>query len=115
MRGLPLNAQLTERGGRLVAATRTAPTYRLFALAGGRPGLIRVRAGGGAVEAEVWELAPAALGELLGLIPSPLALGRVVLEDGQEVTGFVCEAAGAEGATDITDHGGWRAYLDTAA
>ncbi|MDX6656528.1 MAG: allophanate hydrolase, partial [Solirubrobacteraceae bacterium] len=115
MSGLPLNAQLTERGGRLVAAARTAPAYRLFALAGGRPGLVRVPGEGCAVEAEVWELAPAALGSLLGEIPAPLALGRVGLADGAEVTGFVCEAAGAEGARDITDYGGWRAYLDAAA
>jgi allophanate hydrolase len=67
------------------------------------------------VEAEVWELAPAALGELLSQVPAPLALGRVALEDGEEVVGFVCEAAGAAGARDITALGGWRAYLADAA
>ncbi len=30
--GQPLNHQLTDRGGQLVTTTRTASTYRLFAL-----------------------------------------------------------------------------------
>ncbi len=120
MDGLPLNGQLTERGARRVAVTQTAPVYRLYALPadGGvvRPGLIRVDDGSGAaIAAEVWELAPAALGELLTLIPAPLALGRVQLHDGQLVTGFVCEGYAAGGALDVTDHGGWRAYLEHRA
>jgi allophanate hydrolase len=116
MSGLELNGQLTKRGARRVAATGTAAAYRLFALPGGtRPGLVRVARGGASVEAEVWELAPAALGELLVQVPAPLALGRVELEDGEEVVGFVCEAAGAADARDITALGGWRAYLEEAA
>jgi allophanate hydrolase len=112
MSGLALNGQLTDRGARRIAATRTAADYRLFALPGGtRPGLVRVAQDGASVEAEVWELAAAALGELLTEVPAPLALGRVELEDGEEVVGFVCEAAGAAGARDITALGGWRAYL----
>jgi allophanate hydrolase len=35
----------------------------------------------------------------------------VNLEDGNSVQGFVCEAIAAEGAEDITHHGGWRAFL----
>lgn len=95
--GLPLNHQLTSRGARLARMTHTAPLYRLLAL-GDRPGLVRVAEAGGEVEAEVWEIAPAALGELVALIPSPLALGRVQLLDGEEVSGFVCEPGGATGA-----------------
>jgi allophanate hydrolase len=116
MSGLPLNGQLTRRGARLLGASRTAPVYKLYALPGGtRPGLVRVAQDGASIAVELWELAPAALGELLGEIPAPLALGRVELEDGGEATGFVCEAAAARGALDITAHGGWRAYLAQAA
>ena len=42
--GEPLNHQLTELGGRLLRACRTAPVYRLFALPGTtppKPGLVR--------------------------------------------------------------------------
>jgi allophanate hydrolase len=119
MSGLPLNRRLTERGGRLAAKTRTAPIYRLYALPGPgvrRPGLVRSLGGDGcAIDAEVWELTPAALGELLTEVPSPLAIGRVTLEDGSVVAGFVCEAYAAAGAEDVSAYGGWRAYLGSHA
>lgn len=110
--GLPLNGQLLERGARLVRADRTAPRYRLYALADGRrPGLVRVREGGQPIECEVWELPAAAFGSFVDLVAPPLAIGKVELADGRWVNGFVCEAAGVEGATDITAYGGWRAWL----
>src|SRR6185503_7538245 len=64
MSGLPLNHQLTERGARLVAKSRTASTYRLFALTDfkpPRPGLVRDDAGA-AIEVEVWEVPASAFG-----------------------------------------------------
>jgi allophanate hydrolase len=119
MSSLPLNHQLTLRGGRLVAKTRTAPVYRLYALPGTgvrRPGLVRSSGGEGcAIEAEVWEMTPAALGDLVAQVPAPLAIGRVALEDGSEVTGFVCEAYAAATAEDVSAFGSWRAYLGSHA
>jgi allophanate hydrolase len=114
MSGLPLNGQITALGGRFLCATITSPDYRLFALAGGppaRPGLLRVTDGGSAVAIELWAVPTAGLGQLLGQIPVPLGLGRVRVGDGREVTGFLAEAAGLDGARDITDFGGWRAFL----
>jgi allophanate hydrolase len=113
--GLPLNQQLTERGGALVARTRTAGTYRLYALPGTtppKPGLVRDPAAVGAgVEVEVWELPVEAFGSFVAEVPPPLAIGTVVLADGSMVKGFLCEAAAVAGAEDITACGGWRAYL----
>ena len=113
MSGLPLNARLTLRGARRVGTARTAPRYRLYALPGGppdRPGMVRGTEGA-AIEVELWRLDPAGLGAVLAEIPSPLGLGRVELADGRMVTGFVCEAWATEGARDITEYGGWRAWL----
>jgi allophanate hydrolase len=112
--GLPLNHQLTERGGRLVQVTRTAPRYRLYALPGGpppRPGLIRQPQGGQAIEVEVWSLPLDQVGGFLAGIPAPLGLGSVELADGSWDKGFICEGFAAEGARDITELGGWRAFL----
>lgn len=112
--GLPLNWQLVRRGGRLLEATRSAPAYKLYALAGGpplRPGMLRVSEGGAAIEVEVWELPSAELGSFLTGIPAPLGLGKVELEGGRWETGFICDAYGLEGAEDITAFGGWRAWL----
>ena len=114
MSGLPLNAQLTERGGSLVRVTTTAACYRLYALPGGpplRPGLVRVPAGGAPIAVEVWSLPLATVGSFLAGIPAPLAIGSVMLADGSSEKGFVCEAIGIEGAEDVTVHGGWRAAL----
>jgi allophanate hydrolase len=116
MRGMPLNDRLTERGARHLADAATAPHYRLYALAGEmpRPGVVRVQDGGASLELEVWELSPAALGEVIEEVPPPLAVGHLELSDGSLVAGFVCEGHAADCATDITVHGGWRAYLDAA-
>jgi len=45
-------------------------------------------------------------------VPAPLAIGTVRLADGSDHNGFVCEHYALDGATDITVHGGWRAYLE---
>ncbi len=117
MSGLPLNRELTERGGRFLRASRTAPAYRLLALAGGppfRPGLVR-QARGAAVELEVWTLPQERFGDFVAGIPAPLGIGTVELDDGTSVKGFLCETAGLSGATDITEFGGWRGYLARSA
>lgn len=110
--GLALNYQLRQRQGHLVEATLSAPAYRLYALADGkRPGMVRVSEGGRAIAVEVWALPSSELGSFLAGIPAPLGLGKVELEEGQWMTGFICENNGLEGATDITEYGGWRAWL----
>jgi allophanate hydrolase len=113
MHGQPLNHQLLERGGRLVKQAKTAARYRLFALPGepARPGLVRDFNGGGSIEIEVWALRSADLGSFLEDIPAPLGLGKIELESGETVTGFVCESHATHSAREITALGGWRAYL----
>jgi allophanate hydrolase len=111
--GQPLNGQLTRPGGRFIRRVRTAPSYRLHALATRppKPGLIRVAAGGSHIEGELWELPAAGLGAFLTALPAPMALGKVELDDGSHVTGFLCEPYAVEGTPDISAHGGWRRYL----
>jgi allophanate hydrolase len=110
--GMPLNHQLTERGARLLGEARTAPSYRLYALATEppKPGVVRVAADGASLPGEIWALSPAALGTFLAAIPQPMALGEVELDDGRTVVGFLCEPLALDGAEDITAYGGWRAY-----
>ncbi|HLK89843.1 MAG TPA: allophanate hydrolase [Polyangia bacterium] len=111
--GEPLNRQLTDLGGRLVRATRTAPRYRFYALPDTtppKPGLARVPTGGAAIDLEIWALAPAAFGSFVARIPAPLCIGRVEVDDGSQVSGFLCEAHALAGARDISEFGGWRQY-----
>jgi allophanate hydrolase len=114
MQGLPLNHQLLERGGYLLKCARTAPRYRLFALKGPppqRPGLVQTSLDGASIEVEVWAVRSADLGSFLGGIPTPLALGKIELENGEFATGFLCESHATADAVDITVFGGWRGYL----
>ncbi len=117
MRGLALNHQLTDRGGRFLAASRTAASYRLFALPGGppkRPGLVRA-ADGAAIELEVWELPVEGFGAFVAEIPAPLGIGKVELASGERVSGFLCETEATAAADEITHLGGWRTYLTRLA
>ncbi len=111
--GFPLNHQLTSRRARLMQATTSAPSYKLYALAGGppfRPGMVRVAEGGAAIEVEVWGVPAAEFGSFVAGIPAPLGIGKVELADGRWLPGFICEPCGVEGARDITDLGSWRRY-----
>jgi allophanate hydrolase len=54
-------------------------------------------------------------GSFVALVPAPLSIGSLVLEDGSTVQGFLCEPYAAAGATEITALGGWRNYMATLA
>ena len=113
MSGLPLNHELLSRGARFLRRTQTAPAYRFYAMEGkvARPGLVAVASGGARIEAEIWAIPQATLGSFLAGIPAPLGLGKLTLDDGSEVIGFICEGGRIGHARDITALGGWRAYL----
>ena len=117
--GEPLNHQLVELGATLVSATRTAPYYRLVALANtspAKPGLVRAPShDGAAIDVEVWKLSPAAFGTFVAKIPAPLCIGTIELASGASVSGFLCESYALAAARDITSFGGWRAYRASLA
>ena len=120
MSGLPLNGELTGRGGRWVATTTTSSDYKLYALPGGpphRPGLVHVEAGelGTAIDVEVWEMPENEFGSFVARIPVPLGIGTITLASGENVQGFQCERYAIAGAEDISRFGGWRRYLDRGA
>jgi allophanate hydrolase len=112
--GMAPNGELRTLGGRLLEAAVTAPDYKLYALptTPPKPGMLRVEPGkGSAISLEIWSLPAAAFGEFVAAIPAPLSIGTIRLADGRSVKGFIVEAAGVEGARDISSFGGWRAYM----
>jgi allophanate hydrolase len=112
--GMPLNHQLTDNYAVLLKATKTAASYKFYALAGGppyRPGLMKVSKNGAAIEVEVWRMPLSSFGKFMTDIPHPLGIGKAMLEDGEEVNSFICEAYAIDDAEDITHFGSWRNYM----
>lgn len=113
--GMPLNFQLTTRGGTLLQKTKTAAQYSLYALKNTtppKPGL-QLNPKGRAIEVEVWDIPLANFGQIVAEVPAPLGIGNVQLSDGSWVKGFICEGYALEDATDISHFGGWRDYVQS--
>jgi allophanate hydrolase len=112
--GQPLNYQLTSLEAQFVREARTAPCYQLSLLANAKPvkpGLLRVSSGGGAIKLEIWRMPRHRFGEFIALVPQPLSIGSITLEDSSIVKGFLCESIAAQEARDVTSYGGWREFL----
>lgn len=110
MRGFPLEKQMAEHNAEFVKETVSAPKYKMVKLSGDpeKPGMIKQHEGGSAIRLELWKMPVSSLGSFTTLIPAPLGIGKVELEDGTEVPGFICEGYAADKAEDITFAGGWK-------
>jgi gamma-glutamylcyclotransferase (GGCT)/AIG2-like uncharacterized protein YtfP len=111
MRGLELNGNMQLVGATFVREASTEPTYRLWSIHDLHPAMMRVIQGGASIAVEVWAVPAANMGVLLMLEPPGLCVGKVRLSDGEEVLGVVGEPFLCDGKQDITDWGGWRAYI----
>lgn len=110
MRGYSLEYQMVESGAEFIKEEKTAPTYQFIKLSGNpsKPGLIKQPYGGTSIEVEIWKMPLKSLGQFITAIPAPLGVGKVELQDGSEVPGFICEGYAEQEAEDISTLGGWR-------
>ena len=115
MRGLALNGNLLAAGATFVRETTTGRGYRLWSIDDRHPAMMRVASGGAAIAVEVWEVPAAGLATILLGEPHGLCVGKVRLADGEETLGVLGEAALCEGQREITEYGGWRAYVAARA
>jgi hypothetical protein len=111
MRGLDRNEHLLEAGATFHREACTAPCYRLWTIGDVHPAMLRVTTGGRSIAVEIWLVPPAGIASILASEPDGLCVGRLTLHDGTEVLGVLAEPALVEGQREITDHGGWRAYV----
>ncbi|CAN6632044.1 urea amidolyase [Trichomonascus vanleenenianus] len=115
--GMALNWQLQKVDAKLSKKTTTARAYRLYALPNSvpkKPGLRRVAHHGEKIAVEVWNVPTERFGDFISMVPHPLGIGNVELDDGSWVKGFICEESGyAEviDSHDITMYGGWKNYI----
>ncbi|MEL6815260.1 MAG: glutamyl-tRNA amidotransferase [Cyanobacteria bacterium J06598_3] len=113
MQGLALCQNLLNVGATFEREARTEAAYRIWTINDQYPAMIKVREGGVAVAVEVWLVPLAGLGVVLSQEPPGLAIGKVCLEDGEEVLGVIGEPLTVEGKKEITQYGGWRAYQES--
>lgn len=111
MRGLALNKNLIVAGATFVRETTTSPSYRLWSIDDRHPAMVRVSHGGVAVAVEVWDVPAGGLASVLLAEPPGLSIGKVRLADGEQTLGVLGEPVLCEGQRDITQYGGWRAYV----
>lgn len=114
MRGYPLEKQMLEMGATFVKETKTAAKYELYKLFAtpSRPGLIRKNQGGASIHVEVWRMPLQSFGKFVHSIAPPLGIGKIELQDGSEIPGFVCEAYAEAFGENITSLGSWHAVSD---
>ena len=115
MRGLALNGNLLAAGATFVRETTTGPSYRLWSIGDRHPAMMRVANGGVPIVVEVWDVPAAGLATILLGEPPGLCIGKVRLADGEEILGVLGEPILCEGQREITEYGGWRAYLAARA
>ncbi|CAF0739906.1 unnamed protein product [Didymodactylos carnosus] len=116
MRGLPLEKQMLEYKAKFIREDETAPYYKLYKLATtpAKPGLVRTiedNNEGSSIKVEVWEMPLSSFGAFTAQIPSPLGIGKIILKDGSQAPGFVCESYAIHNAVDITPLRSWRTFL----
>ncbi|MFZ2652247.1 MAG: glutamyl-tRNA amidotransferase [Burkholderiaceae bacterium] len=111
MRGLELNPNLLGVGASFVREDQTDACYRLWSIGDRHPAMLRTPGAGTNVALEIWDVPLAGLATILLNEPPGLCIGKVVLKDGSIVLGVLGEPFLCEGQREITELGGWRAYI----
>jgi carbamate kinase len=111
MRGLKLNPNMIEAGASFVRETTTEPAYRMWSINDEYPAMMHVSNEGTRLKVEVWSVPRGGLAKIFFKEPPGLSIGKVRLDDGSTVLGVLGEPALVSGQREITEYGGWRAYL----
>jgi hypothetical protein len=111
MRGLVLNPNLLRAGATFVREDETDACYRIWSIGDRHPAMLRTPGEGARVAVEIWDVPSEGLAGILLSEPPGLAIGKVVLRDGSIVLGVLGEPFLCEGQREITQFGGWRAYI----
>lgn len=120
LKGMALHWQLEKVNATLLQAIKSSKNYRLYALPKNgpvaKPGLRRVTELGEQIQLEVYSIPLENFGDFIAMVPEPLGIGSVELENGEWVKSFICEEIGysQKGTEDITSFGGWKNYIEAS-
>lgn|GEM_PF-124583 len=113
MRGLELESNLRNLGGKFLCEDYTTRDYRIFSIDDIHPGMVRVPAPGlqnlmpVSVAVEIWSVPRSNIVTLLEKEPQGLSIGKVELISGRsEVLGVLAEPSLVLGKKDISDFPG---------
>jgi allophanate hydrolase len=108
--GQPGHANLA--GARLLEQTRTAPSYRLYAV-DGLPALVPSDTGV-SIACEVYDIDEEHLARLAEIEPPGWSRAPLELADGRRVEAFLASPDVAARGSDASAHGSWAAYVAAA-
>ena len=97
-------------GGRFLEDVWTAPQYRLF-LVDGWPAVTEAERDGVGLAAELYELSEEHVSRLSAIEPPGWRRAPVELEDGRRAGAFLADAELVARGLDISEHGGWAAFV----
>ncbi len=109
MRGLGLHHNLA--GAEFLEEVSTAPHYRVHTIGDVHPGMYSADSGGASIAGELYAVPMNVLLRVIEGEPPGLYRGPVELADGRVVPGILFDEEKAKQHPEITQHGGWRAYL----
>ncbi|GAV55061.1 hypothetical protein ZYGR_0AS03840 [Zygosaccharomyces rouxii] len=119
LKGLPLHWQLEKCNATYLSSPKTSKNYKLYALPKTgpilKPGLRRVdKVSGSQIQLELYSVPLEKFGTFMSMVPEPLGIGSVELENGEWVKSFICEEVGyaVKGSVDITSFGGFKPYVE---
>ena len=115
LKGLELHHQLVELGAVFLKKTYTSKNYRMFTIENSlpkKPGLVRDEEKGKSIEVEIYELSMESFGKFTASIPRPLAIGKLELENGKWVCGFIAEAVVMKNCVEIKGCRSWREFIN---
>ncbi len=111
MRGFKDNQNMLNVNATFIREAKTEPVYRFFSINDVHPAMMRVKEGGKAIAVEIWAVPLAGIGIVLLQEPPGLCIGKVRLDNGEEVLGVLGELICCENGKEITQYGGWRNYI----
>jgi gamma-glutamylcyclotransferase (GGCT)/AIG2-like uncharacterized protein YtfP len=110
MRGQPGEANLA--GTTFLGEARTAPRYRIYSIRDEHPLVLEVGTGGASIAGQLHDVPEELWEKIFAAEPPGLHFGKVELADGRVVDTMFGEPGYAESdGKDITEHGGWAAYV----
>jgi len=128
MQNEPLNHELTSLGAKFIRAAKTAQAYEMKLMIKGdkkfpailRKANVEIKLSqlelasskpAASLLGEIWEIPLDKVGTFMQGIKPPLGIGTIELEDQSLIQGFLAEPTACANALDISQFGGWRAFL----